>query len=78
MTKQDIAGKLAQGVRRAMQSSSAEPDAGTPVGGAPSPSTSFVSATASASRFARQTDQSPPASLDRPWDNLHPARIWPD
>lgn len=29
-------------------------------------------------RFARQSDQAPPASLDRPWDNLHPERIWPD
>jgi len=28
--------------------------------------------------FAKQSDQSPPASLDRPWENLHPARIWPD
>ena len=28
--------------------------------------------------FARQTDQSPQPSLDRRWDNLHPARIWPD
>jgi len=28
--------------------------------------------------FAQQSDQSPPESLDRPWDNLHPARIWPD
>ena len=32
----------------------------------------------SGSRFAEQGDQAPPASLDRPWDNLHPKRIWPD
>ncbi len=30
------------------------------------------------SRFAQQNDQSPPASLDQPWENLHPQRIWPD
>lgn len=30
-------------------------------------------------RFARQNDQAPsPRSLDRPWENLHPQRIWPD
>lgn len=30
-------------------------------------------------RFARQNDQAPsPTSLDRPWENLHPQRIWPD
>lgn len=29
-------------------------------------------------RFAEQGDQTPPASLDRPWENLHPKRIWPD
>jgi hypothetical protein len=28
--------------------------------------------------FARQSDQSPPPSLDDPWENLHPERIWPD
>jgi hypothetical protein len=33
---------------------------------------------AGSAKFAQQSDQSPPASLDRPWDNLHPARIWPD
>lgn len=34
--------------------------------------------TARPSRYARQADQAPPASLDHPWDNLHPERIWPD
>lgn len=33
---------------------------------------------AASAKFAQQSDQSPPASLDHPWDNLHPARIWPD
>lgn len=28
--------------------------------------------------YARQDDQSPAASLDATWANLHPARIWPD
>lgn len=31
-----------------------------------------------AQRFAGQDDQAPPASLDSPWRNLHPKRIWPD
>jgi hypothetical protein len=26
----------------------------------------------------RNEDQVPAASLDDPWANLHPARIWPD
>ena len=34
--------------------------------------------TAGTTTFAKQSDQLPTASLDRPWDNLHPARIWPD
>lgn len=37
-----------------------------------------TSARAGARRFAEQGDQAPPASLDRPWENLHPKRIWPD
>lgn len=73
MTKQDIAGKLAQSVRRAMQPPPAEADAGEP-----SPPPSPAPSSAPTARFARQTDQSPPASLDRPWHNLHPERVWPD
>lgn len=67
MTKKDFAGKLAAGMRRARQSPSPAPAAITPANAAPG-----------APRFARQADQSPRASLDCPWDNLHPERIWPD
>lgn len=34
--------------------------------------------TAATRRIARNEDQLPPPSLDDPWGNLHPARIWPD
>jgi len=33
---------------------------------------------AGTSAYAQQSDQSPAPSLDHPWRNLHPARIWPD
>ncbi len=66
MTKKDLAGKLAQGVRRAMQPSSA-PAAVTPNPVAPG-----------AAGATRQASQPPRACLDRPWENLHPERIWPD
>ena len=29
-------------------------------------------------RVGTQDEQSPAASTDRPWANLHPRRIWPD
>jgi hypothetical protein len=72
MTEKDFAGKLAASLRRARQSAPAAPAADAPLA-AGSPSR-----VVSRARFARQSDQSPPASLDRPWDNLHPERIWPD
>ena len=43
-----------------------------------SPARRAPAAAARSQRFARQSDQSPPLSLDRPWANLHPERIWPD
>lgn len=74
MSENDFTGKLAAGLRRTRQSSPPASNAGTPL--------SHASATgdrgASGARYARQGDQSPPASLDSPWDNLHPERIWPD
>jgi hypothetical protein len=66
MTKKDLAGKLAQGVRRAKQPSS------VPAAVTPNP------VTPGAAGAARQAGQSPRACLDRPWENLHPERIWPD
>lgn len=68
MSEKDFAGKLAAGLRRARQ----------PAPGAQASSAPAAAPATPASRVARQSDQSPPASLDRPWDNLHPARIWPD
>lgn len=65
MTKKDIAARLAESLRQARQPSAPPTPAPLPGGTPPA-------------RFARQADQSPPASLDRPWDNLHPERIWPD
>ena len=67
MTKNAMADKLAQGVRRARDSKPAKSPKSAPSRPAPA-----------ATGFARQSDQSPPASLDRPWVNLHPERIWPD
>lgn len=46
--------------------------------GALRPKLTRATRVASSANFAQQSDQLPPASLDRPWDNLHPARIWPD
>lgn len=69
------------------------PAAPTPAGSAPSSAPTAASNVAVQSnsgglpgarpapggrRFADQGDQTPPASLDRPWENLHPKRIWPD
>ena len=67
MKKKDFAAKLAAGVRQARQftPSTAIPNVISPGG-------------KRTSRFARQTDQAPFPSLDRPWENLHPERIWPD
>lgn len=67
MTRKDLAAKLAKGVRQAKR---ALPTAAAAAAAVPAPRR--------ASRFARQADQSPPASLEHPWDNLHPERIWPD
>jgi len=61
----NLAAKLAEGVRQAKRA-------------LPAAAAAAVPAPRRASRFARQADQSPPASLERPWDNLHPERIWPD
>ena len=70
MTKKDFAAKLAKGVHRARQSPAANAAGAAPVAPEPLP--------VQASRAARQADLSPSPTLDRPWDNLHPQRIWPD
>ena len=85
MSDNDLSSKLAKGMRRAK-----EPGTGgtTPAGHPPAASNVAIQPDAKApagtrprtsgKRFAEQGDQAPPASLDRPWDNLHPKRIWPD
>ena len=94
MSDNDLSSKLAKGMRRAKEPApgSTTPAASTPAASAPhapaaTPSAavqSHVRGTAGATpraggkRFAEQSDQAPPASLDRPWENLHPKRIWPD
>ncbi|PZP64490.1 MAG: hypothetical protein DI596_01865 [Azospira oryzae] len=67
MTKKGIAGQGAEDVHQAKR-----PQAPTAAETGPKPGPT------PAYRFARQSDQSPPPSLDQPWDNLHPERIWPD
>lgn len=61
--------KLASGVRQAkkIQEQAAENVSAHP-------SASALQPTAS----ALHNDQSPAPSLDNPWKNLHPGRVWPD
>jgi len=74
MTKKKMGSKLADSLRqvRGEKPATPVPPVAPPVEKAAAPRT------AGSAKFAQQSDQSPPASLDRPWDNLHPARIWPD
>lgn len=98
MSDNDLASKLAKGMRRAKDPAAASvPAADKPVPSSPGTHSGASSVPVAAStvasqvhkrtgsapragaaRFAEQGDQSPPASLDRPWENLHPKRIWPD
>lgn len=73
MSENDLAGKLAAGLRRARQTL---PDAAPAT--TPTPVARTVHPAPPPPRFAQQGDQSPPASLDQPWVNLHPERVWPD
>ena len=68
MTKKDMGEKLLDAVRAAKTQSGAAP-VSQPQRAHPLPGVS---------RGARQSDQAPPPSLDHPWENLHPERIWPD
>ena len=68
MTRKDMGEKLLAAVRAAKTQSGAAPVA-QPPRARPLPGVS---------RAARQSDQAPPPSLDHPWENLHPERIWPD
>lgn len=42
------------------------------------PAAAAAARSAQKASYARQNDQAPAPSLDATWDNLHPARIWPD
>jgi len=83
MTNKTMGSKLADSLRQMRGDKPAAPVTPPP---AAAPAEKPVATRAEAPRarvtenssFARQSDQSPPASLDRPWANLHPARIWPD
>lgn len=44
----------------------------------PPPAAAAQRANRNTKAYARQDDQAPAPSLDATWDNLHPARIWPD
>lgn len=80
MSKKNIGSKLADSLRQARDlpagtvSGDVTP-ASTP---APTPKPARAAPPPPFGSYARQIDQSPAASLDRPWDNLHPERIWPD
>lgn len=67
MSKQ-LENKLAASLRQAKGEPPAPPP--TPV--------STVKDARPSGRYAKQADQSPPATLDQPANNLHPERIWPD
>ena len=91
MSDNDLSSKLSKGMRRAKQpgaTQTAGPVAassgvvreavlGTETSSAPTRDASGARQPGT-KRFAEQADQAPPASLDRPWENLHPKRIWPD
>lgn len=91
MSDNDLASKLARGMRRAKQPTPPDTHAAAPVAAsssvareraladeAPATAGTYNRPSRPAERFADQTDQVPPASLDQPWENLHPKRIWPD
>ncbi|MFP5350563.1 MAG: hypothetical protein ACLGHO_12060 [Gammaproteobacteria bacterium] len=87
MSDNDLASKLARGMRRAKHPSAPETPPSGPIAASSSVARERVleqdanpngTSSRRAERFADQTDQAPRASLDRPWENLHPKRIWPD
>ena len=70
MIEKDFAGKLAAGMRRAKQPSTAETSV---------PAATTSSATVAAQPVtARRAGESLSVSTEDPWANLHPKRIWPD
>lgn len=65
--------KLADSVRQAKQQNETAADTKSAAA-----SKSAAAKSANTGKFAAQDDQAPKPSLDNPWDNLYPARIWPD
>ncbi len=63
MSKKTLGNKLAQGVRQARQ---------------PAPAAAKKITPSTPPRSAAKVRQSPASTLDSPWTNLHPERIWPD
>lgn len=67
--------KLTAGIRQVMTGKPQTPDAPSqPASPAPQPSTSPRATHA----VAAGEVQNPKNSLNNPWKNLHPLRIWPD
>ncbi len=64
--------KLADSVRHAKQQNDTAADTKSAA------SKSAAPKSAQSGKFAAQDDQAPKSSLDNPWDNLYPDRIWPD
>ncbi len=72
--------KLANSVRQAKQQNETAETTAQTASSAPAAAakpTTTIKSTA-ANEFASQADQAPKPSLDKPWANLYPARIWPD
>jgi len=84
MTSKKMGSKLADSLRQVRGEKPAIPETAPPSTAlvekpaVSHPEPTRATRVAGSAKFAQQSDQSPPASLDRPWDNLHPARIWPD
>ncbi|HWS01839.1 MAG TPA: histone H1 protein [Gammaproteobacteria bacterium] len=71
--------KLADSVRQAKQQNETPAAASAAQPAAPQTETKPAAKPAQpGGKFASQNDQAPKPSLDSPWANLYPARIWPD
>lgn len=68
-----LGSKLADSVRHAKQQTETAAETKASAAGKPA-----AKPDQSTGKYAAQTDQAPKPSLDNPWDNLYPARIWPD
>ena len=84
MSKKKMGSKMMDSLRQAREATSAPatperaPAPPVKTATAPAKSAPAPAARAPAKRSAAQDDQVPAGTLDHPWDNLHPRRIWPD